>query len=135
MNYTSSSYLAYMNSSKWKRKKQVYWKKYGRSCKRCGVTKNLHLHHRTYERFTKELMVDLVGLCASCHDLVHSYHRDNDNISLSQCTEIVIGAKEKIVHVRLGKTEFVPKHLRPGHVAGWMRHGDIPVVRSDTKEL
>jgi 5-methylcytosine-specific restriction endonuclease McrA len=47
-------------------------------CQACGNRKPpLHVHHKTYERFGKELLTDLVGLCDTCHKKVHADHRKN----------------------------------------------------------
>ncbi|APU89168.1 putative HNH endonuclease [Virus Rctr71] len=40
-------------------------------CYICGSTGKLDLHHKTYERITREHMEDLVTLCRQCHTTVH----------------------------------------------------------------
>ncbi|MEY2907188.1 MAG: hypothetical protein RLZZ408_1659 [Verrucomicrobiota bacterium] len=42
----------------------------GGSCERCGgKTRRLEVHHLTYERFGRELLTDLQGLCEPCHKI------------------------------------------------------------------
>lgn len=40
-------------------------------CRGCGTVDNLHVHHLTYERLGRELLTDLVTLCAGCHRKQH----------------------------------------------------------------
>lgn len=40
-------------------------------CEKCGCRSSVHVHHRTYRRFFRELMGDLSALCESCHFQVH----------------------------------------------------------------
>lgn len=78
-------YNKYLRSSEWKTFKSGLIKIRGNKCEKCGKT-NVVLdgHHLTYERFTKELPRDVVLLCRSCHDEVHSspkskYNPENDD--------------------------------------------------------
>jgi hypothetical protein len=42
----------------------------GGCCERCGAkTRRLEVHHLTYERFGRELLTDLQGLCEPCHKI------------------------------------------------------------------
>jgi hypothetical protein len=42
----------------------------GGRCERCNKrTRYLEVHHLTYERFGRELLTDLQGLCKPCHNL------------------------------------------------------------------
>lgn len=89
----NTQYEKYINSTKWAGVRSRYWAEYGKSCKRCKSTKSLHVHHHTYARFTSELMSDLVGLCATCHELVHQEYnnRKDKKESLTAVTEKVVG--------------------------------------------
>ena len=69
-------YITYIKSPQWAAKRARYWAKYGRSCKVCGLSGDvegviLHVHHLTYERFGRERMEDLIGLCVPCHRKAH----------------------------------------------------------------
>jgi predicted HNH restriction endonuclease len=37
--------------------------------------KPLHVHHMSYDHFTREPLTDLIGLCYDCHREVHRIHR------------------------------------------------------------
>lgn len=39
---------------------------------RCPTTEKLTVHHKTYSRLGKELPIDVVVLCKSCHDRHHA---------------------------------------------------------------
>jgi hypothetical protein len=43
----------------------------GKRCKRCGVTKFLHVHHKTYANLGNEEPEDLEILCKDCHAEEH----------------------------------------------------------------
>ena len=49
-------------------------------CEGCGDVPATVVHHRHYKRLGKELLFDLVGLCRSCHDVVHD--RDEGSVNL-----------------------------------------------------
>lgn len=61
------TYLAYMKSAAWERKRQQAFAHHGRFCHKCGSTSRLDVHHRTYARLGHERMSDLAVLCRSCH--------------------------------------------------------------------
>lgn len=65
-------YENYIRSSKWKKKRMERLSIDGNKCVRCGHDGSqyrLEIHHKTYERFTNELMEDLETLCVPCHDI------------------------------------------------------------------
>ena len=39
----------------------------GERCELCGSTKNLHVHHLSYENIFQEELEDLQVLCCACH--------------------------------------------------------------------
>ncbi len=89
------AYADYIQSKAWAKKRAQYWSKAGRSCKKvgCGTSRDLHVHHHTYDRLGEELMSDLVGLCHSHHDEVHNFHKKNRHLSLTEATERIVGIK------------------------------------------
>jgi 5-methylcytosine-specific restriction endonuclease McrA len=93
----SEEYRTYIKSPKWKLVCQRYWHTYGKKCQACGSRQKLHVHHKSYDRFGRELLTDLTGLCDTCHRAVHSIHRANRRISLRLVTERYVLAK------RMGK--------------------------------
>jgi len=65
------TYQEYLQSKHWKNKKKEYYNKNKRKCTKCGSEKDLHLHHKTYQRVGNELLKDLTCLCANCHSEEH----------------------------------------------------------------
>lgn len=47
----------------------------GYSCMLCGATKELAVHHLTYEREGNEAMEDLLTLCSKCHQSSGLHHK------------------------------------------------------------
>jgi len=67
----TASYNQYIQSPKWERKRQQRLDLAGDRCELCNRSSNLHVHHRTYERFGEERISDLIVLCRTCHDAFH----------------------------------------------------------------
>jgi 5-methylcytosine-specific restriction endonuclease McrA len=66
------SYDAYINSSLWQRLRVEALRMAGNRCAKCGSGgPGLHVHHLTYERFTRERLSDLQVLCPTCHNELH----------------------------------------------------------------
>lgn len=61
----------YYRSSTWYRKCARVKARCGGRCEYCGVRRVANVHHRTYERFGRELMRDLMGVCRPCHRVIH----------------------------------------------------------------
>lgn len=68
-------YDRYMQSQEWKRRRAVAIRKAGGRCQVCNRGGELHVHHRTYERFGAEMEDDLTVLCEDCHDLYERHKR------------------------------------------------------------
>lgn len=115
-------YEAYIHSKAWAKRRQQYWKQYGRSCKvsACEAITGLHVHHHTYDRLGQELMTDLVGLCEKHHMEVHDLHEKDGSISLTKATEMVTGldlrratkAKKAKKDDKSGLSPLAVKHQR-----------------------
>ena len=67
----SHSYPGYLNSEKWKQKREEALKFYGNRCYYCGSEQELQVHHRSYARLGSEKMKDLLVLCKLCHQNLH----------------------------------------------------------------
>lgn len=69
----SPEYFAYIGSSAWAAKRREFFAspRTPKRCQGCNAARPLDLHHRTYVRFTHELLSDLVPVCRSCHDQIH----------------------------------------------------------------
>lgn len=65
------SYQEYLKSDIWKNKRTEIFILYDYKCYVCGDNKELHCHHKSYDRVGKELNEDLVPLCKLCHDFLH----------------------------------------------------------------
>lgn len=98
MSDASPSYNEYMDSEEWKSKKQQRLDFADHRCELCNRQSELHVHHRTYERFGDEKLGDLIVLCRRCHDVFH--HR----LTLHSPEEVPEGAE-------------VPEEERIGHAA------------------
>jgi len=64
------AYAGYLQSPKWRRKRDEALKRAGYRCQRCDA-QAVEVHHRTYERLGEEWMEDLEALCRDCHDEHH----------------------------------------------------------------
>lgn len=82
----TEDYHRYIKSPQWKAKCARYWALNGKKCQACGSRKNLHVHHNTYDRFKREIMADLTGVCHECHRKIHQAHRANRSVSLKLVT-------------------------------------------------
>lgn len=70
----------YINSPKWKAKRQMVLERDNFRCRKCGTGKNLDVHHITYEHIGNEPLDDLVTLCRNCHENVHKYDFENKKL-------------------------------------------------------
>lgn len=64
-------YLEYLQTPEWQERRKAALKRAGYSCQVCNRRRELHVHHRTYERRGEELARDLITLCDDCHALYH----------------------------------------------------------------
>ena len=62
----------YIHSVAWDEMRQKVLRRDGFKCVCCGESKNLNVHHTTYENLGAEKMSDLVTLCQKCHEKVHN---------------------------------------------------------------
>jgi 5-methylcytosine-specific restriction endonuclease McrA len=71
-------YKDYLKSKTWKAKRAQAIFRDGGQCqavrgnRKCGSRYRLEVHHKTYERFGRERLNDLVCLCEDCHKAVHA---------------------------------------------------------------
>jgi DNA-binding transcriptional ArsR family regulator len=64
-------YAAYLRCEHWlAMRRHALWRADFR-CQVCNSTKNLEVHHRTYERLGDERPADLTVLCHRCHRVHH----------------------------------------------------------------
>ncbi len=68
----SMPYQFYLRTPEWRRTRAAALVRAGYACSLDVThTRDLEVHHRTYERLGEELATDLVVLCHSCHQLHH----------------------------------------------------------------
>lgn len=68
-------YKAYIRSPEWRAKRQWALERAGHRCQLCNRSKDLEVHHRTYERLGAELPGDLIVLDHECHSVFHEQGR------------------------------------------------------------
>ncbi len=72
----SQSYQDYLESGRWKHKRDQARERAGHRCQVCNAKGPiLDTHHRTYERIGNELPEDLIVLCRPCHDTFHEQRK------------------------------------------------------------
>ena len=64
-------YREYLLTPEWQERRKAALKRAGYKCQVCNRSRQLHTHHRTYERRGVELARDLIVLCDECHALYH----------------------------------------------------------------
>jgi hypothetical protein len=65
-------YQDYIQTSEWKRFRELAMNHHGRRCSRCGSWHGpFEVHHKTYDRLFGELVNDVEVLCAECHGIEH----------------------------------------------------------------
>jgi 5-methylcytosine-specific restriction endonuclease McrA len=65
-----ADYSEYLRSAEWQQRRILRLEKDNYKCGDCGVTAT-DVHHLTYERIGKEILSDLISLCARCHAIRH----------------------------------------------------------------
>lgn len=75
------TYGKYLQSPRWFHRRNRSLRLADYTCQRCGVKRNLQVHHRAYERVGDELDSDLEVVCRGCH-LGHHAAEAQANISV-----------------------------------------------------
>lgn len=68
--FDKGDYSEYINSATWKQVRAAAIERAQYRCEVCGMSKwsvKLEVHHKTYDRFKRELPTDLQVLCPDCH--------------------------------------------------------------------
>lgn len=74
------TYREYLNSPEWQKKRDFRILCDGK-CAICGSTKNLQVHHMTYETFPNESPSDLITVCRKCHVAIENMKCNPKSIS------------------------------------------------------
>lgn len=108
------AYEKYISSPAWKKKREQAFKKYGRRCAGCDSRELLHVHHKTYERFTREPLSDLVIVCETCHGVIHDFHQNRNpkKLSLWKVTELTLVILRNDQNRSNTPEDWVPANIR-----------------------
>jgi len=79
--YRTMPYEKYLLTARWRSTRNRALKLAGYSCSRCQVTRDLQVHHLSYERLGDELDTDLEVLCRGCH-LGHHVNEIETNLGV-----------------------------------------------------
>jgi len=71
----------YLKSDAWLVTRNATLERFGYRCALCAETKNLHVHHNSYEYVGDEDLYDLVVLCADCHEKVTMWFREKRELA------------------------------------------------------
>jgi 5-methylcytosine-specific restriction endonuclease McrA len=69
--YGDMTYQDYINSHWWKDKREWILHVKGNKCEKCHSTKQLNVHHITYDSLGNENSHDVMILCKRCHKKEH----------------------------------------------------------------
>lgn len=65
-------YNRYLNSDKWKLKREKVFERDKNLCQACLTNKATQVHHLTYQNIYDEPLFELISVCARCHDKIES---------------------------------------------------------------
>jgi len=68
-------YKRYLLTPEWRSTRAAAIKRAGGKCQVCGSTRNVEVHHLTYERLFHERPADLQVLCKRCHKVADAIRR------------------------------------------------------------
>ncbi len=64
-------YGDYLQTPEWQETRRLALLRATFRCQTCNKSKELNVHHRTYERLGRERQGDIIVLCDGCHELFH----------------------------------------------------------------
>jgi hypothetical protein len=123
--YRRPDYVAYMASETWATTRRRYFRS-GLPCTcralvdggRCGA-EEVDLHHWTYSRLGRELLTDLIPLCRTHHERLHSLTADHSAAALKRATRAVCGAtilrdqQEALAQAKRERVAPPPRRAQP----------------------
>lgn len=81
---TTADYEEYLNSTEWKQTRSLIIER-DQHCMICHSSKNLEVHHNTYQRLGQEQPGDLVTVCGNCHKFI------TDSLKERKCPRVENG--------------------------------------------
>lgn len=117
-------YIEYLNSPEWRAVREQRLTKDKYTCRACGNTKNLQVHHLSYSNIYHEKMEDLVTLCQECHSRLHKEKNDIKNAqeekrkekfnkAMSGNEEIIERLSEDMKKLKLISIDELLSHINP----------------------
>lgn len=103
-------YAKYLQSDAWRRTRKAVLQRDGHRCRACSSARDLHVHHRTYERVGHEDLDDLITLCEKHHGLVHRVSQQRNDLPLAHVTDRIVA---KYVRIQERKAAVRKKSTRP----------------------
>jgi hypothetical protein len=96
---TVRSYKSYINSKLWTRRKNEFFKKYGKQCSCCNSTKFVQLHHKVYTGiYGNEPDRHLIAMCSNCHNLFHDTY--GVKADMQEDTKQFVGEMKSSIHLK-----------------------------------
>lgn len=65
-------YRRYLESPEWLERRRLVLLRDRMVCQGCHKARAVEVHHLTYDHIGRELLFELVSLCAACHEVAHS---------------------------------------------------------------
>lgn len=89
------SYKMYMGSAYWKKRKLLFWQKFGKTCSICQRKEGVTLHHKRYDvKYGDEPDDSLVALCPFHH---HEFHENHDlKTNMVKDTDIYVHTMKQV---------------------------------------
>lgn len=88
------NYKNYLHSDKWYKIRDKVFCRDNNRCTICEATKNLIAHHKSYDNFGNEKLDDLVTVCETCHEIIHSkrgWNKGKNKVTKKEIDEMIAG--------------------------------------------
>lgn len=76
--FAAMDYKTYLQSKKWRERRQAKLQQAKYRCEKCGEREGLEVHHKTYIRLGNEKSSDLIVLCKTCHWIADNMRKDSN---------------------------------------------------------
>lgn len=125
----------YLQSADWKRKSAETLLR-DPVCVICENAKSTDAHHLTYELLPLERPEDIVGVCRSCHNVIHRHKKISSESDLSKIKSFIkcFRTKKRINKEMFDNIRKFPKHLQED-ISRLLRIGKIEYSYGRTLNL